>query len=452
MYPTNGSLPVTMNFHYVPDVSFKEFKDGMFVSTGAKFLFPHLPKIQDVKQSNLEDCFLLASLLSIISCGANGAEFITKMMVVLPDNRVLIRFFNLKTNEPIFIALDRTFFSTDEEDGHSALWVFFIEKAYAAYMFLFRDVGKRFEKILFGGSALNVLKLVMGTDAERRYICGYKNYLRQPLIKIFLNDVHQPFPLPTNIFYWYKSVFNGIKQFFNSSSVVFKSDGAFAKALNVQLSEKTRKMAKIMFVDREQINQSCVVEFIIRFFPEKNKFLKKLLIEYVNKNFEGSCFFNQYTPTQLLEYEQIHEALKKNKLVVLGSKVQEKLCKGLYSGHDYAVINCGERGGIKYLVLIDPSQNYIPQYQKRTARFVNVDGGVYKSTVLKRSEIPMQLDRYVFFDHKLPIINSARPIPDDYWDMLLYKGVFELTLKDYLANFDWVVIAHDLTSISLNSF
>lgn len=109
-------------------------------------LFAHRPSIDDVRQGNMGDCFLLAAILAIVE-KPGGPEFIEKMMVLDPKaNRVTVRFFvpwdELEsTTAPIqarrYVTVEYSrivpYFYDEQVGSQGAAWVHILEKAYAGF-------------------------------------------------------------------------------------------------------------------------------------------------------------------------------------------------------------------------------------------------------------------------------------------------------------------------------
>lgn len=91
---------------------------------------------EHVKQINFGNCFLLASILSILSKGKEGEKFIKSMMKQY-DECTIVRLFHPETLKPIYIKVSNTYFYQDEnlQVYHAAPWVHVLEKAYAALAF-----------------------------------------------------------------------------------------------------------------------------------------------------------------------------------------------------------------------------------------------------------------------------------------------------------------------------
>lgn len=92
---------------------------------------PGSPKLGDVQQSQLPDCFLLAAIQAILN-EKNGDVFIKSMMRQHEDGTTTVRLFDPKTKEPVYIRVQTA--TLIDKDGalnrHPALWVHILENAY----------------------------------------------------------------------------------------------------------------------------------------------------------------------------------------------------------------------------------------------------------------------------------------------------------------------------------
>ncbi len=134
-------------------------------------LFQRLPCINDIQQSTYGDCFLLASLISLLN-HEQGQNFILNMMKQDPETgRVVVRLFHPVTREPHFLELYSMYYN-QHEIRHKALWVHIIEAAYAS--FGFSSKGKEINKndgsfgaqYGNGGSPALAMKILTGINSE----------------------------------------------------------------------------------------------------------------------------------------------------------------------------------------------------------------------------------------------------------------------------------------------
>lgn len=94
-------------------------------------LFPHEPTVNDIRQGNIGDCYLLASLSSI---AAQTPEVIKQCMRDNGDGTVTVRFF--KDRMPLYVTVDKVIpqyrFTGKDVGAKDCLWVQMIERAYVA--------------------------------------------------------------------------------------------------------------------------------------------------------------------------------------------------------------------------------------------------------------------------------------------------------------------------------
>lgn len=146
----NGNLKPTAGYRfYVPDHQLHGAENFVFIPLPEHTIFSVAPSVNDIAQSCLGNCYLIATLLAIAD-KPEGQNFINNMITDLFDKkRVLVRLFNIFTtpNEPVYIEIDKSVLLHKSQSdarasffiGHKQFWVYFIEKSYAAYRLQFRD-------------------------------------------------------------------------------------------------------------------------------------------------------------------------------------------------------------------------------------------------------------------------------------------------------------------------
>lgn len=157
VYPNNGNLNLDglttgqgIRF-YVSDRELSGSKGFIRMQSITKTLFEKAPSSGDIYQScSIGNCYLLSALLSILE-DPSGATIINNMITDLGNKRIMVHLFNTFSEYPIscYIELDKTIFLDELDlikgpDGfelskncHKAHWVYYIEKAYAAYRIKF---------------------------------------------------------------------------------------------------------------------------------------------------------------------------------------------------------------------------------------------------------------------------------------------------------------------------
>lgn len=101
-------------------------------------LFEYAPGFADVKQDSIGDCYLLSAINSMLR--VKNADFFYNMMGGA-DDHVHVRFYGEKAGAivPVIVQVQRTILKRIDGkkvvdlQGHSAIWPYFIEKAYAFF-------------------------------------------------------------------------------------------------------------------------------------------------------------------------------------------------------------------------------------------------------------------------------------------------------------------------------
>lgn len=117
------------------------FKDQVNLRDNEKFkkvkgdIFPNRDLIRDIYQNTFGDCFLLASVLSILH-QPNGSDFIRGMMRQEGDYTI-VRLYHPETLEPHYIRVKNSDYHQQGRNLvlHQAPWVHILEKAYTAFGF-----------------------------------------------------------------------------------------------------------------------------------------------------------------------------------------------------------------------------------------------------------------------------------------------------------------------------
>lgn len=159
-YPHNGNLVVpanvivdpTMIRHAEPKLKSTKEKYKNIVCKVAPFdtpnLFEHAPRIDDIRQGGIGDCFLLSSIIAIIDMDG-GPQFIEDMMVLDQATQQVtvrlyevnrlgasrnVRYVTVDFTEIVEVKKTRLFWTEEEAIGNrGAAWVHVLEKAYSGY-------------------------------------------------------------------------------------------------------------------------------------------------------------------------------------------------------------------------------------------------------------------------------------------------------------------------------
>jgi hypothetical protein len=98
-------------------------------------IFTRLPSKVSIKQGAMGNCFLLSSILSILS-DDRGAEFVMNHMRQIDDHSTIVKLYDPRTLTPVYIKVENSYLSNikskDSAVLHEEFWVHLYEKAYAA--------------------------------------------------------------------------------------------------------------------------------------------------------------------------------------------------------------------------------------------------------------------------------------------------------------------------------
>lgn len=304
-----------------PDLSYLE-------PTFEDMLFTHDPCIEDVRQGNIGDCYLLASILSLVYTSPGE---IRNMMKDNLDGTVTVRLFDITTSPLAYTPRNITVYkklpihteSKKNVFASGALWVSILEKAYIAAGFI-------------GTSPLTI---PMNTTPYSYGMieAGQESYALQHLTG--KNTTTYTTSKDSSLLRTFKNLLR------NSSDLD-------------ELQTKYNKLTSNEAVRREEIT-ALINSYKTKIDTEAHKIMpgsgltaeniiKELAVLYPEKRGSGI-----YTAFQLNLFMQIRDALKSNRFVCTGSNSKvitksyfnsrEDLGKGLAGTHAYAILDYAPR-------------------------------------------------------------------------------------------------------------
>lgn len=517
-YNPNGNLsaPFTGPIYRITDSLVPSANsDVLSLPTAFKFqsvkgpLFLRAPDFSEIKQSRIGDCYLLAALLSIVDTDW-GKEYLNNMMCVTPANTVIVRLFHtLNPAEvnpiyvPIYFELDKTMMKYHGDSfvkkvefsllgsavlgghlaGHQAPWVYFIEKAYAAYRqrfggecfcetvlepydyngkTRFRNVFKGFRKphnaieALTSGWADDSFKILLAKPTEKIAIKRDNNLQsNKALVTIMQADIQGSIPfvdLDSTLQSAYKTMFAvaGDVSLHNKEQAIQAAIDDFRQYLTLDVYCKWAPFAMDNRVIRfHEINRLLTIYFYGKIMADT----KFALEQYIFKNIPGKRGTGYYIASQVENYEKIHQALQTSGLVCITSddnlgsserdvgQAGESTAKGLTGPHVYMVLNCYERGGIKFLLICNPWKRYVREYHDKAYKYIGADGRTYTETVLSSKASVIMQPHLVRMDKTNQ--NMAKQFtPPELKALYARDGVFELALEDAAKRFKAISICY----------
>lgn len=179
-----------------------------FKQMNARAIFPNDNLINDIKQYRLGDCFLLASLISILK-SKHGDELIKGMIKLEEGGKTaIVRLFHPDTFEPIYIRVSTTEYRRNHEEvnghrtmiTHGAPWVHLIEKAYVAFAMKKAEecdpralsehtvLSPSFHHVFGnGGSTQTALQILTGKKAEDKNLTKVEWPLEADMLMVFFS-------------------------------------------------------------------------------------------------------------------------------------------------------------------------------------------------------------------------------------------------------------------------
>ena len=332
-------------------------------------LFATEPSLDDVKQGNVGDCYLLSGLNSILE---QDPSYVRNAMKD-EGSTVVVRFYHFKTNQPIFVRVKKTVaiakftgvdkkgkpYSVDRIRGaRGALWVNIMEKAYAVVRQQVGDPAYKNQEGAFNrlssGKSHVFIKTLTGKQFKLRTLFGHKDEEREyrsfgelskyvhyneknefrnrknadgsdrtakdwniyKAKKIFGVDIpsrdtalYDLFRKNTIFDAYEKYMKNYLKEYFESSFKDDKNKPAFSTTFDLN-----------MFLDSIDISKMPV--FKLRSGIDEDD-LKRNYIEYFRSSIIASgllknnvCTDGQYSTKEMEVYNLLREAGNNNKMVV----------------------------------------------------------------------------------------------------------------------------------------
>jgi hypothetical protein len=409
----NGLLQVAAGFPVntcadppIPNVQWKTVRTA---------LFPTAPTVDQVRQGSLGDCFFLSAVISIVSRPAvtvevngvqrdiSGAEYIERLMKDNGDGTVTIRFFSHSVNPqdmkkftagtlPKYYRIRKTilertwsgaFRGASVPQAQGALWVKLLEKGFGAHLCkgnLTADYLKQVE----GAWGAFALVQLLGSDTVNKDIATDTKALpwgglQDPHLIMIEKFAKQSTPITDAVLRarmdWVRiAIFGGVDhaadrwwKFFGNHWSLFRKGGVFRYEDLVKIAEE----------------------------KDMDLSLKADLFNYIDAGrlLPGKRGTGKYSAQQLKLFEDVSDALAQKRAVTAGTQQNvgaavagrgaagEGLVKGLYGGHEYAVIDTRiDAAGLRWIQLRNPHGKTGRAYQQQDAslKAVPTEAGTFE--------------------------------------------------------------------------
>lgn len=342
---------------------------------GDKPLFEARPKLSDIQQGAIGDCYLLASLGSILSTH-HGADMILDMMKDNGDGTVTFRMYSAP-RDPRFFKIKKTLVDKKGRFGgrspgpraaESPLWVQLIEKAYLMFARVPRT-GMTGYQDLAGGAEADALVTLTGTA---RYNLGTSGARYNALMDLALDWRHDNH-IVARINPAEKEVMR--QRIFPT---IFEPQGWTLEVANIlflepfwQWNNGARKRdLQSQSIGGRYLTQQAFLEWMDK-APALDRTIYRSLAFFVQhwKVLAGPVGSTQYSDRQIDTYQKVARALAMQRTVTVATKQQtfggadsdalghsggESRNAGLVGGHAYTVTDAKMEEGYIYFRLRNP--------------------------------------------------------------------------------------------------
>jgi hypothetical protein len=312
-------------------------------------LFPHEPKIEDIQQGQIGDCFLLASLVAIVS-RPWGPDWILGMMKDLGTGRVAIRLYH--EGAASYYTVEKSVVYTLKKGVtlHSTgpLWVQIVEKAYTAYA-KGGTVPAAYAELDQGGHGNEALAVLLGGGSGSIPIDAGNDLL----IRLF--SVNPTSPEEEVLFFR-----EALPKLIDRIMACNKQ----GTPVLVEWMDwvQTRKINTVRFEDAEPFFASRAAGY--------GASLKQDILEWLDtqRMLPGKRGTGRYSAAQIKVYEAILSRIANGQSVSVstrdevgrvdffGHSAGEPVSKGLAGRHGYAVLGCRRdvETGLRWIKLRNP--------------------------------------------------------------------------------------------------
>lgn len=399
---------------------------------------PGSPKLGDIEQSQIPDCFLLASIQAILN-EKNGDVFIKSMMRQHDDGTATVRLFDPQTKEPVYYRV-QTAELVDEKgkslNKHPALWVHVLENAYSAMATKNGNKTGEINRVdassgsVFsgGGRSAFAMEILTGIAAAKNYFLQSNSNMQQKIWDFNKDDlefIEKAQKREDGVAYLKRAMSDKIE--LASTIPVYKNnnDAGTKDAVAFMYFFQQNKEACELITKNPETSDGDKLFALMNLALENNavdaanyckNVVNHLFVQVADAQGnvngvirgEAKSFSGFYSVKKMELYNDIEKGLANNQLLTAGTPAhspENPIMTGLHAGHAYSVLAVRQdESGNRFVKLRNPWGHGGMMYENPN------DNSTVKS------------------DHS-------------------YKAIFEVELNDFYNNFATVEISKSSKSL-----
>ncbi|MFC3909753.1 C2 family cysteine protease [Legionella dresdenensis] len=341
--------------------------DQHYKITKQPLFSPGSPKLADIIQGTIPNCFALAAIQGILS-QKNGDLVIKSMMRQNDDGTVTVRLYDPENLEPVYMRVQTAKLVDQHGEAlsrHSELWVHVLENAYAAFGkrkakngFIAETVDSSAGSVFSGGGQIDfALTVFAGIDNQKTHNLAIQNNLRGVRSELYHISEDELMML---------GALNALppeRQGELLKSVLMANFDAAQSLSSYQENEEGLTADLVAYAKFYQQNQeacSAITSSDILNRQEKMAALQKLAKE---QGVQGGLNFitniqkdSPYEQKTMEVYQAIESALKNNQIVTAGTGHKDSIhLEGIVGPHAYTVLGVRQdEKGNRFVQLRNP--------------------------------------------------------------------------------------------------
>ena len=316
---------------------------------------PGEPKLEDVKQGALGDCYLMGVIGSLVAAYPN----IIKNMMYDGGDTVTVLLYRDDTPRYVKVAKTiakvRTKKEGEQDKLHDAyakevLWVQMLEKALAALYGSYKAIEAQ--------SSDTALRDLVGVQA--------KNLMFPNTSLVQLEELRIFCPWPDVV------IENADPDGWEGTEEEIRERIRSKREMYPKIFEKNVRVWQKFVEDpghNRSLNKMSELDDFNKYFKKhlKDRALAAQAMKYLENQhlFPGKLGSGKYTQEQLETFTKIKAALEKGAAVnacTKSSPTQDYFKEGLVTDHQYTVLNVKEKGGLKYIGIRNPFGHHSREY------------------------------------------------------------------------------------------